>query len=393
MNREVAKGIVRVGVQDPERRLFDSLIPLPDGTGYNCYLVKGEEKTALIDAVDPHYSKKLLSNLLDEKVERLDYLVANHAEQDHAGAIPDILDAYPMAVVLANEKCARMLMDHLHIPSTRIIKVVDGQIIGLGGMSLKFIMAPWVHWPETMLTYVAERKALFTCDLFGSHLAYEGLYHPDEQKVMEASKRYYAEIMMPFRRLIPAHMEKIAGLDIDIIAPSHGPLHKKPFNILGAYRQWTGPDVKNTVVIPYVSMHGSTKKMVDRLEESLIERGVDVQRFDLVSADIGELAMSLVDAATVIIATPTVLAGPHPLAAYACLITSALRPKTSNVSAMISYGWGGRAFESIKESLTGLEASLIEPVIIVGSPGDEEFKKVDELAKEISERHSREGLM
>lgn len=324
-----------------DRELFDELIPLPDGTSYNAYLIEGGQATALIDTVDPAKQHELLA-MLDGYNGSIDYLIANHAEQDHSGSIPAVLARYPAAQVRCTSTCKDMLIDHLHIDEERIEAVEDGDRLSLGDKTLRFIETPWVHWPETMSTYLEEQRILFSCDFFGSHLATSNLYVENEGRVYEAAKRYYAEIMMPFRRPIQKNLDKLAPLDIDMIAPSHGPIYRDPAFIMDAYRDWAGDDVKNEVVLPYVSMHGSTKAMVDHFIDALIERGVTVKPFNLATTDVGQLAISLVDAATLVIATPTVLGGPHPAAVYAAYLANALRPKTCFAGIMGSYGWGGR---------------------------------------------------
>ncbi|GAG55450.1 unnamed protein product, partial [marine sediment metagenome] len=296
--REIKPGIYWVGAIDWDRRLFDSLIPLPDGTSYNSYLIKGSEKTALIDTVDPTMQDVLINNLSELGVKSIDYVVANHAEQDHSGAIPQVLEKYPEVKVVVTPKCKSMLIDLLMIPEERFITVNDKETISLGDRTLEFIHAPWVHWPETMLTYLREDKILFPCDFFGSHLATTDLYVRDGGQVYEAAKRYYAEIMMPFRTSIQKNLEKVKDCAIDIIAPSHGPMHDRPEFILNAYHSWAFDEPKNIVVLPYISMHGSTRKMVEYLVGALAGRGITVKQFDLAVTDIGKLAMALVDAAT-----------------------------------------------------------------------------------------------
>lgn len=391
--REVKPGIYAVGAIDWDRRLFDELIPLPDGTSYNSYLVKGTEKAALIDAVDPTKGDELLENLRTLGVEHIDYIVSHHAEQDHSGAIPRVLAAYPKARVVTNSRCKEMLADLLLIPEDRFSTVNDRESISLGDRTLEFILAPWVHWPETMLTYLREDKVLFPCDFLGSHLATSDLFVRDEAKAYESAKRYYAEIMMPFRRNIQRHLEMLKGLDIDIIAPSHGPIYPRPEFILEAYRGWVSDEVKNEVVLAYVSMHGSTARMAEHFIKALMERGITVKPFNLTRTDIGELAMALVDAATIVIGSPTVLGGPHPQAVYAACLANALRPKARFASVIGSYGWGGKMVEQLAEMLGNLKVELIEPVLAKGYPKAEDFAALDRLADGILKRHKEQGIL
>jgi len=386
--REVKLGIYSIGAIDWDRRLFDELIPLPDGTTYNAYLIKGSEKNALIDTVDPMKEEELLGNLKKLKLEKIDYVISNHAEQDHSGAIPAILEKYPMAKVIANKKCKDFLVSLLHIPEDKFKVINDGEKLYLGNKTLKFIFSPWVHWPETMITYLIEDKILFSCDFFGSHLATSELFAYEGQKLLESAKRYYAEIMMPFRNAIKKNIEKISDLEIEMIAPSHGPIYRNADFIIDAYKDWISDKVKNKVVVAYVSMHGSTERMVKFFIDALIEKDIEVQPFNLTKTDIGELAIALVDAATVVIGTPMVLTGPHPLAVYATYLMNILRPKTKFVSIIGSYGWGGKLVEGLKGLLTNVKVELLEPVIIKGNPRDVDFKALYRLADKIYNKHN-----
>ena len=391
--RELRPGIYWVGAIDWNRRLFDELIPLPDGTSYNSYLIKGSEKIALIDTVDPTTEPELVDNLKKLGVNNIDYVVANHAEQDHSGTIPKILELYPHAKVLTNPKCKDMLKDLLLIPDNKFIEVNDRETISLGDKTLEFIYVPWVHWPETMLTYLKEDKVLFSCDLFGSHFATSDLFTTGEGEIYEAAKRYYAEIMMPFRTTIKRNLEKIRDLEIEIIAPSHGPVYNKPDFILSAYREWASDEIKNEVVIPYISMHDSTKKMVDYFVRALIERNITVKQFNLAKIDIGKLAVALVDAATIVIGSPTVLTGLHPNVAYAVYLTNVLRPKLKFASIIGSYGWGGKMVEELAGMIPNLKVAILEPVIIKGSPKEEDFRSLDRLADEILNKHREHNIV
>ncbi|HQD25493.1 MULTISPECIES: FprA family A-type flavoprotein [Methanoculleus] len=391
--REIVPGVFAVGAIDWDRRIFDELIPLPDGTTYNSYLVQGSEKTALIDTVDPAKTAELVANLEALGVEKIDYVIANHAEQDHSGSIPAMLERFDGAKVVTNQKCRDFLIDLLHVPEDQFVVINDGETLDLGGKTLEFIIAPWVHWPETMLTYLPEDRILFPCDLFGSHYATSSLYVPDEGAVYESAKRYYAEIMMPFRSSIKGHLEKLASREIDLIAPSHGPVYNRPAFILDAYRDWTSDAVTNTVVLPYVSMHGSTLAMVEHFVDALMKRGVEVQPFNLTKTDIGELAKALVDAATVVIGAPTLIFGPHPQAVYAMYLANLLRPKTRYATVIGSYGWGGKTVDTTVKMLDRLKVEFLDPVYIKGHPKEEDFAALDRLADEIAKKHKEAGIL
>jgi len=387
--RAISDGVLALAAIDWDRRLFDSLIPLPDGTSYNAYLVQGNEKTALLDTVDPTKTDELMSQLAG--IDRIDFVVSHHAEQDHSGAIPVVLAKYPNAKLVASTRAKGMLLDLLEIPEERIITVEDGEELSLGDRTLRFVYMPWVHWPETMATYLPQDRILFTCDLFGSHLATSDLY-ADEERVYEPAKRYYAEIMMPFRRAIRKHLERVRKIAPALIAPSHGPIYKRPAFIIDAYDEWVSAPPKNRVILPYITMHGSTGSMVEHFVGALMERGVEVEQFNLTTTDIGKLAISLVDAATIVVGTPTVLGGPHPSVLGAAHLAAALNPKLRFATVIGSYGWGGKAAEQIATIIERADIEVLSPVLCKGLPREADFAALESLAQTIADKHRQLGL-
>ncbi len=383
MFRKIQNDIYSVGIIDWHRKLFDELIPLPDGTSYNSYFIKGEEKNAVIDTVEPDFAQDFLDNLDDLGVEKIDYIISSHAEQDHSGSLPHLLKKYPEAEILSSRKAKPMLLDLLELEADRIRVVEDGETLDLGDKTLEFIDTPWVHWPETMSTYLQEENILFSCDFFGSHLATSDLYVEDEQEVYKAAKRYYAEIMMPFRMIIKKNLAKLEDYEIEMIAPSHGPIYDNPKMILDAYQDWVSDEVKPEVIVPYVSMHGSTDDLVKYFISSLIDNGIKVKPFDLTDVDLGDLAISLVDASTVIFGSPTVLTGPHPSAVYAAYLANVLKPKTRYASIIGSYGWAGKMTDKLLDLMPNLKVDLYDPVIAKGHGANEDYEEIDRLVAEI----------
>lgn len=385
--RKINETVYSVGAIDWDRTLFDELIPLPHGTSYNAYLIRGSEAVALVDSVDPQKSAQLFSNLDKLGVDRIDYIIAHHAEQDHSGAIPELLERYPMARVVTNAKCRDFLMDLLHIPAELFRVVAEGDTLSLGDKTLHFTMTPWVHWPETMCSWLEEDQILFSCDFFGSHLAQSELFMTDAGRTYESAKRYFAEIMMPFKPSIRNNLKKLEKFRIQIIAPSHGVVYQEPQFILDAYRDWVSDRVANKIVLLYVSMHGSTLKMVEHLSDALIERGLNVRLFNLVNADTGEITQELVDAATLVLASPMVLIGPHPAAVYAAYLVNAIRPKLKHMALIGSYGWGGKIREYTENLLTNIKPEMLPAVLVKGLPREEDLRQLDQLADQIAERH------
>ncbi|MCC6005870.1 MAG: FprA family A-type flavoprotein, partial [Thermofilum sp.] len=286
---ELVENVYWVGVRDWNRKLFDALFTLPRGTSYNAYLVVGEKASALIDTVNPGFEKEL-----EEKVksvippEALEYVVMNHAEPDHAGAIPRIMEIAPKAKLVTSRSGAKMAQVYYHVPRERILPVADGDRVSLGGKALRFIEAPMLHWPETMFTYLEEDGILFSCDFFSAHLA-GGVYSDEVEDYIVHAQRYWGEIMMPFRRAAQKALEKIAQLEIRVIAPGHGPIHRKPKPILEAYSRWAAGETRTKVTLAYVSMWNSTEAMVKQMAETLASEGVEIVLYNLAIADIGDL--------------------------------------------------------------------------------------------------------
>lgn len=391
--KEIKNNIFYCGLNHRERKLFDELIPLPVGTTYNSYFVKGSEKTAIIDTMYLPKADEYIQKFEDAGITKVDYIVANHGEQDHSGALPKMVKKYPEAKILTNPKCKEIIQLMLHIEDEKFQVVADGEEISLGNKTLKFIHTPWVHWPDTMFTYIPEDKIIFTCDFLGSHSPFENLYAEETHELLKAAKRYYAEIMMPFRNFCKKYIQLLKGMDIDMILTSHGPIYKNPKFILDAYEDWTSDDCKNEVVIPYVSMYESTKEMVDYMTEKLSEKGITVKPFNVVEEDLGELAMELVEACTVVFGSSMVLAGPHPAAVTVAYIAGILRPKAKYISFIGSYGWGGVLTEKLEQSLSAVRAEKLEPVIIKGKPKKEDFEKLDVLIEKIYQKHKELGLV
>ena len=384
---EIANGVFYCGIHDRDRKVFDQLVPLPQGTTYNSYLVSGTGKTALIDTMYEKFGGEYL-DMIRKSGFRIDYIISNHAEPDHSGMIPRLLEEFPDAEVLCSAKCAENLTNMLHVSPERIRTVADADKLELGGKTLRFISAPWVHWPDTMFTYLEEEKFLFSCDYFGAHYTDFELYADESPELANAAKRYYSEIMMPFRSFCRKYLVKVEELSPSMILPSHGPIYKNPKFILDLYEDWSSDEAKNLVVLPYVSMYGSVEEMINYLAEKLNAAGIQTLKHDIVSDDLGDLAMALVDAKTIVLGASMVLCSPHPAAANAAYLVNILNPKAKFATIIGSYGWGGDLVGKLTNIMSNLKVELIEPVLIKGKAKADTFQKLDEMAKAIIEKHS-----
>lgn len=381
----LVENVYYVGVKDRDRRLFDSLIPLPQGTTYNAFLIK-DKKTALIDTVNPGFEQELEQRINQiQPIDTIDYIIMNHAEPDHAGAIPYILTKNMKAKLVATKRGAEAAKVYFKVPEERIHVVSDGDTISLGAKTLRFIEAPMLHWPETMFTYLEEDKILFPCDFLGLHTAY-GFYDDEVPELLQYAQRYFGEIMMPYRAMGKRGMDKIRDLEIAMIAPSHGPVHRNPEPILKAYEKWTKGETLEKVIIVYVTMWRSTEKMVQQLVETLEEEGIEAPVYNLTTADIGDIAKDLVDSRGIVLGTPTVLNRMHPLAVYAAHLVKVLNPPAKYGVVLTSYGWGKGALTHASEVLgpTGLE--VVGALEINGPPSNEDYNSIREIGRTLAKK-------
>jgi flavorubredoxin len=385
--KEIKNNIFYCGLNDEKRKFFDELIPLECGTSYNSYLVKGSEKTALIDTMYLPKKEEYIKNLDENGIKKIDYIIANHGEQDHTGVLPDLIKKYPKAVIVTNQTCKNNIMEMLLIPENKFMVIKNEEELSLGDKTLKFLIAPGVHWPDTMFTYAIEDNVLFTCDFLGAHYVFDELFAYCDEALEKGAKKYYAEIMMPFRVMCKKYVEQIKDMNPEMILPSHGPLYKSPAFILDLYEDWTSDVTENLAIFPYVSMYKSTEEMVDYAIEKLEKAGVECYKFDIVNGNLGDFVIKLVDARTIVLGCSMVLAHPHPAAMNSAYLLSLLRPKAKYASIIASYGWGGKLIEPLQETLSPLNLEFLEPVYVKGKAKEADYKKIDALVDKIIEKH------
>lgn len=384
--KEIIDGIFYCGIHDKTRKIFDQLVPLPQGTTYNSYLVRGSEKSALIDTMYQKFGGEYVDMIVTSGV-KLDYIVSNHAEPDHSGMIPKLLELFPDAAVYCSSKCSENLQNMLHIDAARLHVVADGEELSLGGRTLKFYLTPWVHWPDTMFTHLVEDNLLFTCDFFGAHYTKNEVFADCSSDLANSAKRYYAEIMMPFANFCAKYLAKTKELAPKMILPSHGPIYRGDdvAFIENLYSEWTSGNSSKKVILAYVSMYDNTTLMADYLENALVAKGLEVVKIDIMDIDEGEIAIELVDAAGLIFGTSMVLTGPHPKSVYLAYLANILRPKLKFTSIIGSFGWGGNLALPINSMFTLTKPRQLSSVVVKGRPRREDFEKLDALAAEIKE--------
>ncbi len=292
---KIKEGVYWVGVKDPKLRIFDVIMQAEAGTTYNSYLIIGSEKVALIDTVKESFKDEFLKKVSDiVPLEKIDYLVLNHLEPDHSGAVPYILEKSNPKVVVS--KNAQMILKELLHRDVNPILVGDGDRISLGDKTLEFIHAPFLHWPDTMFTYLVEEAILFSCDFLGCHYCDDAIFNDETLDFSFSFKHYFFTIMRPFKDYAYQAIKKIENRKIDIIAPSHGPiLRKDPWHYVELYRQWSEPRKKETrrAVIFYVSPYGGL--LAKNIARGLMDSGVKAEIFDLSGTSIDDNIIDIIE--------------------------------------------------------------------------------------------------
>lgn len=385
---EIKKNIYWTGVLDPDLRLFDILFPTEKGTSYNSYLVEGE-KTAVIDTVKGRFYEQFLSNITSlVEPEDIDYIVCNHMEPDHSGSLARFLKEAKNARVVVSRTGEHYVNNIVNADVTPL-KMGDGDTLDLGGKTLRFIFAPFLHWPDTMFTYVVEDRLLFPCDVFGSHFCDERLYDDLVDDFSEEFEFYYRGIMGPFKDRVLEAVEKIKDLEIEVIAPSHGPvLRSNPWKYVDRYVQWSTPRPAEakTLLVFYASAYGNTKRMAEEIARGATIDGVEVQTYDLTGTEPGDVLDRIEAAQGLIIGSPT-FNGDAVKPVWdllSSLTTIRLRGKLGG--AFGSYGWSGEAVGMIQDRLKSLKIKVPVPgVRFVLVPTAQELEDCREFGKQIAE--------
>ncbi len=356
------------------------------GTTYNAYLIH-DQKTALIDTVHNPFAEEMIGRIREIiDPSKIDYIVANHVESDHSGAISKILQLAPNATVVGTARCQDGLQKH-YFGDWDFHVVKTGDEINLGDKILRFIEAPMLHWPDSMFTYVEKDALLLPNDAFGQHWATSERFDDevDEQILMDEAAKYYANILWPFSRLVIRKIEELQklGLKIDMIAPSHGLMWRSnPTKIVEAYLQWAKGEAKNKVLVVYDTMWGSTEKMAKALINGIVREGVETTLFRLPFSDRGDIIKELLAAKGILIGSSTINNGILPTVAPFLEEMQGLKPRKKLAAAFGSYGWGGGAIRVIEEALKKAGMEIAAPALTVEWVPDEgELQKCYEFGR------------
>ncbi len=384
---KIKENIYWVGALDPEMRVFDLIFKTDHGTTYNSYLIK-DQKTALIDTVKEPFTTEFISRIKSQvDLADIDYVIVSHTEPDHTGALPELLKYAYNAKIIVSKAGGYFLKNILNVPFD-LTTTDECPEIDLGTCKLKFFAAPYLHWPDTIFTYLDREKILFTCDAFGAHYCDERMFDDLVGDFDPHFHYYYDCIMRPFKPHILNAIEKIEKLDIDVIAAAHGPIiRKSPRKYIESYLRWSQAETDSikSVLILYVSIYGSTKKLAEAIVKGVLEEDVNVRMIDVNDTDPQFIRDAIERADGIIVGSPTIVGdAPRPVWDALALLSS-VKFKIKLGAAFGSYGWSGEATKMVEDRLSGLHIKLHKPSFRVKLiPEDKTLKECQEFGKEFT---------
>ncbi len=390
MTTEVSKNIHLITVNDRRKQLFENMWPIPNGVSYNCYLIN-DEKTALLDTVEFGSSAMFeaqMETALNGK--KLDYLIINHMEPDHSGEIQNVLARYPDITVVGNDKTFKIFEAYYGVIENKIV-IKDGDTLCLGEKTLKFVLTPWVHWPETMMTYDINSATLFSADAFGTFGTLDGCYFDDEMdtvaKYEDEMRRYYSNIVGKYSNMVQKAFAKLAGVEVKAICPLHGPIWRKnPAKVLEMYDKWSRMEGEDGVVVAYASMYGTTAYMADYIARQLAQNGVrNIITHDVSKTHISYLISDIWKYKAVVLGSCAYNTGMFPMMENLTREMQHLGLKCRNLGIFGSYSWNGGG---VRNLLTFAESSgwnMVGSVDMAGKPSNEKLQELDALAKAVAD--------
>lgn len=393
---QINDGVYSVGVMNPNLRVFDIVMKTDYGTSYNSYLIKGNEKTALIETCHKTYYTHFLNNIKEVcDPAKIDYIILNHNEPDHSGSLAQLLNDIPNATILVSQAGSIYIKSITNRNDLKVQVVKDGETLDLGGKTLKFINAPFLHWPDSMFTWLEEDKTLFPCDFFGSHFCepqvmdYNIVY---PEKYETAFQGYYDAIMGPFKPYVLKGLEKISDLDIEFICTSHGPVITKGCRldyVREKYYQWSQPCKNEVPVIPvfYVSAYGNTRLVAQSIQEGILSvlPQAECKVFDVIDYDISDMRAKLAQSDAFAVGSPTINRDALPPIWDLINHVDAINIQKKPCLVFGSYGWSGEAVPFLTQRLNALKLKVFgEGYKVCFVPSDEDLQKAKELGIEFA---------
>lgn len=394
---KVTDSIYSVGILNPNMRVFDIVMETEYGTSYNAYILKGSEKTVLIETCHKRYFKHFIENVSEvADVSKIDYIVLNHNEPDHSGALAQLMDYAPNATIVVSQAGALYLKNITNRTDLKVQVVKHGDSIDIGGKTMQFINAPFLHWPDSMFTWVPEEKTLFSCDFLGTHYCEPYMFDYNmayERKYEAALKNYYDAIFAPFKPYVLAGLEKIRDLDIERACTSHGPILTKGNYLSYAmekYAEWSQPHKNAAALIPvfYTTAYGNTGLLADALRKGILEAKPDAQceTYDIIEHDMAKLGELINKSDAFAIGSPTINGDAVPPTWILLAHVEAVNNRKKPALVFGSYGWSGEAVPAVTARLQGLRMNVFgEGLKTCFVPTDADLQEAQALGKAFAE--------
>lgn len=378
-----------IGVNDRRKRLFENIWPLDRGVSYNSYLI-ADEKTALVDTIEDRAAGNFIERI--EKLlngRKLDYLIINHMEPDHSGEIKAVLDHFKGVKLVGNQKTFKIVEAYWGVKEN-LHQVEDADTLDLGHHKLKFVMTPWVHWPETMMTYDTTDQILFSGDAFGSFGTLDGGIFDDEVNFdffEEEMRRYYSNIVGKYSNMVQKAFARLKGVPVTVIAPVHGPVWRSnPAKVLDLYDRWSRYEAEDGVVIIFASMYGNTELMADYIGRKLSENGVkNIRIHDVSRTHISHLINEIWKYKGVILGSCAYNSQMYPLMEQLTRELSHMGLKNKYLGLFGSYSWNGGGVKNLMTWAQEIGLELVaDPAEIYGKPSDGKYQQCEVLAQQMA---------
>ncbi len=387
----VTEKIYWIGCNDRRKALFENMWPLPNGVAYNCYLIV-DEKTALIDTVDMACSADFIDRVEAHLNGRsLDYLVINHMELDHSSQIRDIVARYPNVQIVGNKQTHKMINAYFGI-TNNLIAVADNDKLDLGYHKLSFVLTPWVHWPETMMTYDSTDQVLFSADAFGSFGSLDGGIFDDEINFdfyEDEMRRYYSNIVGKYSNMVQKAFAKLQGVPVKYVCSTHGPVWRKnPEKVIGLYDKWSRYEAEEGVVVIFASMYNNTEKMADYIARRVAENGIkNIRVFDVSKTHVSYLINAIWKYRGVMLGSCAYNSEMHPCMEQLCRELEHMGVKNKQLGLFGSYTWSGGGVKNLQAFAQNIGwEQVADAVDVSGVPTEEKLAACDALAKAMAEK-------
>jgi flavorubredoxin len=395
--KQIKEGIFQVGALNPAMRVFDIVMTTDYGTSYNSYLVKGSAKTALVDVCHKSFYSVYLQNIrevCDPKT--IDYIVLNHNEPDHTGALAKLLPELREDVEIYTSQAGSIYIKAItNRQDLKLHVVKEGETLDLGGKTLKFVLAPFLHWPDSMFTAVPEDRVVFTCDFLGSHYAEPYLFDTNmayPEKYRKAFLGYYQAIFGPFKKYVLAGLQKLEGLDFDMVLPSHGPVLTKGCMMeeaIASYREWSTPvpRARKRVPVFYTSAYGNTRQLAEAVARGILSKvNADVPIYDIIDHPMETMHQELNESDAFAVGTPTINRDAVPPVWGLLAGMDAVGCQKKPCVVFGSFGWSGEGVPNVAARLASLKCSLAaDPLRVTFVPTKEDLAKAEELGASLAE--------